>query len=380
MRDLVLVGGGHAHVHVLADFGWRPDAGVRVTLLTPDAATPYSGMLPGLVAGQYRREEVFLDLRRLAAVTGARLIPGRACGIDRAAGLVRVDGAPPIPFDVLSLDIGSSPPLDDVPGARDHALPVKPVDRFLDALDRMTADGGGQGRPGRLILVGGGAAGVEIALALCARFRPAGVAPANAGPAGVAPAIILVTRGPLLPGFNERSRRLLRRILADHAVTVREEAPVAAVTAGTVRLEDGSEIAGDAVIWATGAAPQAWLRQTGLALDDRGFVQVDSCLRSVTDPRIFAAGDIAALPDPFVEKAGVFAVRQGPPLADNLHRVLAGLPPEPYRPQRQFLRLVNTGDGRAVAARGPFAAAGRWVWWWKNHIDRAWMRRYQSLA
>src|SRR5579863_2126749 len=191
-QDLVLVGGGHAHVHVLKRFGMRPAAGVRLTLITRDLETPYSGMLPGYVAGHYTIEQCHIDLVRLARFAGARLIHDEATGLDRAAHRILCHAHPPIRYDVLSLDIGSTPRLDDVPGAAEHATPVKPIADFAARWEALLERARAEGQV-RLAVVGGGAGGVELALSAQHRLK---------GMLGTAPEVTLVTREGLLPSHN----------------------------------------------------------------------------------------------------------------------------------------------------------------------------------
>jgi len=367
--ELVLVGGGHAHVHVLKAFGMRPLPGLRVTLVSREAETPYSGMLPGLVAGACTIDQAHIDLRRMAGRTGVRFVQAAITGIDRANRRVLFADRPPLPYTLLSLNTGAEPPLAGIPGAVDHAIPVKPVNRFLAGWARFA--GMERSAPPHVVVVGGGAAGVELALALRARMAADGMG---------TPPVTLVARGRALDGFPEGARRRLLAALARHCITLLDGAAVTAVRDGAVRLDDGRWIGCDVTVWATGVGAPDWLARTGLPLDPQGFVAVDATLRSIDDPAIFAAGDIAAMRGQPRQKAGVFAVRQGPPLAANLRRALLGKPLRPFRPQRDFLRLVGTGDGRAVAARGPLAAEGAWVWAWKQRIDRRWMDRVRQAG
>lgn len=375
-KDLVLVGGGHSHVHVLKMFGMRPLPGVRLTLVTRTAETPYSGMLPGFVAGCYDHDQIHLDLVRLARFAGARLVLAEVCGLDRAARQVLLPGRPPLRYDLLSLDIGSTPRADDVPGALEHVTRLKPVDRLADRWRALTARVLAADHRLRLVMVGGGAAGIEVALgaehALRLRLRAA-------GREALAPEVTLVTGGRLLAGHAPAVRAAFVAEAARRGVAVREDARVARVDAGSLVLADGGRIPFDECLWATQAAGAPWLAETGLALDEAGFVQVTETLQSVTDPRVLAAGDVAAMVGHPRPKAGVMAVRQGPPLTENLRRLITGRAPRPFRPQKRFLALIGTGDGRAVASRGRFTAQGAWVWRWKDHVDRTWMRKYQEL-
>jgi len=368
-QDLVLVGGGHAHVHVLKRFGMRPAAGVRLTLITRDLETPYSGMLPGYVAGIYRFEECHIDLVRLARFAGARLIHDAASGLDRLARRVLCDAHPAIRYDVLSLDIGSTPRPGDVPGAAEHTVAVKPIARFAARWEALLERAQKEGRI-RLAIVGGGAGGVELALSAQHRLQCL---------LGTAPEVTLVTREGLLPSHNAATQRRFGIIFAERGIRLVTHNPIERVEPGRLIAADGSRVLFDEALWVTEAAGAPWLAATGLPLDARGFVVIDERLRSADDAAIFAAGDIATMPAHPREKAGVYAVRAGPPLADNLRRALAGRRLRRAVPQKRALALIGTGDGHAVASRGRHEAHGALLWHLKNWIDRRWMRRYTEL-
>ena len=376
LRDIVLVGGGHSHVGVLRRFGMRPIPGVRITVICRDTHTPYSGMLPGYIAGHYAYDDVHIDLRRLAGFAGARFFGDEAVGIDRAARKVLCRTRPPVPYDLLSINIGSAPLLGDVPGAAAHAVPVKPIHafngRWLALLDRVLDHKGAQS----IAVVGAGAGGVELTLAMQFRLRKELRA---LGREAEAPRFHLLEAGPqILPTHNEAVRDGFMRVLKARGVELHLNAKVDRVEAGRV-LAAGSPIDVDEVIWVTRAAGADWLRATGLALDDAGFIRARDTLQSETDPDIFAAGDIANVVNYPREKAGVFAVRQGPPLADNLRRAVEGRPLEPYHPQEKWLALISTGDRNAIASRGGLHAEGAWVWRWKDWIDRRFMQKFTGL-
>jgi selenide,water dikinase len=368
-QDLVLVGGGHAHVRVLKSFGMRPVPGVRVTLISRDGETPYSGMLPGYVAGHYTFEECHIDLGRLARFAGARLIRDEAIGLDRARRFVQCRAHPPIRWDLLSIDIGSAPRSGDVPGAAEHTIAVKPIAQFAARWEALLARAEKIPRL-RLAVVGGGAAGVELALSTQHRLTVL---------CSGAVEVTLVTREALLPSHDRRVRRLLEQILAERGIAVLTASEVVRVEPGALICVDGKRIAFDEALWVTEAGAAPWLAETGLPLTADGFIAIDETLRSIGDPQIFATGDVAAMIAHPREKAGVYAVRQGPPLAANLRRALAGKRPQRAVPQRGGLALIGTGDGHAVASRGPFAAYGASWWRLKDWIDRRWMRRYREL-
>ena len=367
-QDLVLLGGGHAHVHVLKRFGMRPMPRVRLTLVSRDVETPYSGMLPGYVAGHYTFEECHIDLGRLARFAGARLIRDEAVGLDRAGQNVLCRAHPPIRYDILSIDIGATPRA-DVPGAAENTIAVKPIDRFAERWEALLARAHEMPRL-RLALVGGGAAGVELALSAQRRLGPV---------VGEGLEITLVTREVLLPSHNARVRRRFEGILADRGIEALTAREIIRVEPGALICADGTRIAFDEAFWVTEAGAAPWLPDTGVPLTSDGFIEVDNRLRSTGDPRIFAAGDVAAMLGHPREKAGVYAVRHGPPLAANLRRALAGRRLRRAVPQRRALALIGTGDEHAVVSRGPFAAYGPRWWQLKDWIDRRWMRRYTEL-
>jgi selenide, water dikinase len=368
-QDLVLVGGGHAHVHVLKRFGMRPPPGVRVTLIARDVETPYSGMLPGYVAGHYSFDECHIDLMRLARFAKARLIHDEAAGLDRARREVLCRDHPPIRYDIVSLDIGITPRRDEIPGAAEHTVPVKPIDRFAARWEALLERAERYGRL-RLAVVGGGAGGVELALA--ARHRLAGLLSRP-------PEMTLVTKDALLASHNPRVRAKFARICAERGIRVVTGNPVVRVEPGSLIVAAGDAIPFDEALWVTEAAAAPWLVDTGLALDPDGFIETGEDLRSPNDAAVFAAGDTAAMRGHRRDKAGVYAVRAGPPLADNLRRALAAKPLKRAVPQRRALALIGTGDGRAIASRGEWAAEGRLPWRLKQWIDRRWMRGYREL-
>ena len=368
-QDLVLVGGGHAHVHVLKSFGMWPAPGVRVTLVTRDVETPYSSMLPGYVAGYYSFEECHIDLGRLATFAGARLIRDEAIGLDRAARTVLTSDHPPIRYDILSIDIGSTPRSDDVPGVAEHAITVKPIAGFAKRWEALLERAADMPRL-RLAVVGGGAGGVELALST--RHRLAQLK-------GDAIEVVLVTKEALLPSHNGRVRRLFEKILEERRIVVLSGTPIVRVEPGVLVCGDGSRIEFDEALWVTEAGAASWLAEAGLPLTADGFITIDNRLRSTGDSRIFAAGDVATMAAHPREKAGVYAVRQGPPLAANLRRALAGKRLRRAVPQKRALALIGTGDAQAVASRGPFVAYGQRLWQLKEWIDLRWMRRYTEL-
>ncbi len=377
LRDIVLVGGGHSHVGVLRRFGMQPEPGVRLTLICTDSHTPYSGMLPGYVAGHYSYDDVHIDLRRLAQFANARFIHAAVSSLDLPAGKVLLDGRPPLAFDLLSINIGSTPQTTHVAGASAHAVPVKPIHQFnqrwLALLERVRQ----HVEPMSIAVVGAGAGGVELTLAMQWRLRR------ELQALGRNPDLLqfhLFSASPeILATHTAWVRGHFERVLTQRGVVVHRGCEVTEVQARQVMTSTGETIPADEVVWVTQAGGAPWLRGTGLALNDGGFIQVNSRLQSVSDARVFAAGDIAHITERPLEKAGVFAVRMGKPLANNLRAAVRGEGLDAWRPQRRWLSLISTGDRHAVASRGSVGFAGAWVWRWKDWIDRRFMRKFSDF-
>ncbi len=377
VKDLVLVGGGHSHVILLKKFGMLPLPGVRLTVIARDVHTPYSGMLPGYLAGHYEFDEAHIDLRPLCQFAGARLYHDEARMLDLEAKLVICKGRPAVPYDVLSLNIGSTPNFNGISGAEEFTTPVKPINNFVDRwqlLVERVADSPG---PHRIGVVGAGAGGTELLLA--AQYRLGNLL-ARRGQGTERVEFHLISKSEtILPRFGDAVRRHFERVLAARGVTVHTGAEAVGVAPGAITVTGGKTIELEEILWVTAAVAPTWLGDSGLDVDEAGFVQVSDALQSTSHGDVFAAGDIATVVNHPRPKAGVFAVRQGPPLTKNLRRVLVGRPARKFSPQRAFLVLISTGDKRAVAAKWGWSAEGRWVWKWKDWIDRRFMRKFNEL-
>lgn len=361
LRDLVLVGGGHAHIQVVKRFGMRPEPGIRITLIAREVETPYSGMLPGLVAGHYEWSDVTVDLTRLCAFADVRFIDAEVIGLDLEGQEVRLRGRPPIRFDALSINTGGTPGPEY---ASRNVTPVKPIGAFLPEWRRLEPTIEGAGSGAKVTVVGGGAGGVELALALAHRGAD----------------VTIATRSDeLVLEFNRSARRRVTRLMAARGIEVRAGFDVESTKGSHVISTSGEELAGEHVFWVTGVCAPAWPRESGLALDADGFIAVNEQLQSVSHPMVFAAGDVAAMTDQPRPKSGVYAVRQGPRLTENLRRFLTGRPLQRYRAQRNAMAIMGLGDDSAIAVRGALTASGRWVWRWKQWIDRRFMRRFTEL-
>ncbi len=367
------MGGGHSHVEVLRRLARRPEPRARLTLLADREVALYSGMVPGFVAGQYAQSELTLDLRRLAERAGARLLLDRVVGLDPRARRLRLAGAPDLPYDLASLDVGSTVAGADLPGVREHALATRPMAQLVAGVEGILARGRGAapGAPFRVAVVGAGAGGVELAFAFRARLLALGVAGAE---------VLLLEAAPgLLPGAPRALARRVARAAARRGLLFRGGASVRAVTAGEIALEGGGRVPFDALVWAAGAAAHPFLQASGLPVDPRGYVLVAPTLEVPGCPGLFAAGDCAQLEGaPATPRAGVHAVRAGPVLAGNLRARLRGRPLRAWRPQRDFLTLLNLGDGTAIGCKWSLVAEGRLVLALKDWIDRRFVGRYRS--
>jgi selenide,water dikinase len=361
-QHLLLVGGGHSHIEVVRRFGMARPAGCTVVLVSPGPHAAYSGMLPGLIAGHYRFEDCHIDLEQLCRKAGVAFTLDEIVALDLARARARGRHGD-YPFDLASLDVGSIPGMASVPGAAEHAVPARPASGLLAAWQRMLA------APRPIAIVGAGAGGVELALAMHHRIERE----------GATPDISIVTDTPeVLPSHPPAARRALARILGERGIAVHASSRAVRVERGTLHFDNGRRLAADHVVWATTAAAPAWLAESGLAVDDDGFVAVDETLRSITHACVFAAGDCAAIVGHPRPKSGVHAVRQGPRLAENLARALRGKALLRHKPQRHALALISTGGRHAVAAWNGIAFGGGWVWRWKDRIDRRFVATYRT--
>jgi selenide,water dikinase len=368
-RELLLIGGGHTHALVLRMWGMSPMPGVRVTLVNPEPTAAYSGMLPGFIAGHYQRADLDIDLVRLARFAGARLILAHATGIDSENRVVTLDNGRELHYHVAALDIGVTSDLPGLPGFTEYGVPAKPLHGLAHRwADFRASVGAGSVQP-RVAVIGGGVAGVELALAMAHSLRAL-------GRDGVE--ISLIESYNILNTLSKPARRALSRKLTSLGISVLENADIVALEKGRVRVADGRSVAAEFVVGAAGARPQDWLDATGLELSD-GFVRVDSALRSTSAPDIFATGDCARMDRAPRPKAGVFAVRQAPVLFANLRGARLGGAMRNFRPQKQYLKLISLGGKSAMADKWRLHLSGAAVWRLKDRIDRKFMDQFHDL-
>ncbi|GFE49676.1 pyridine nucleotide-disulfide oxidoreductase [Roseobacter cerasinus] len=360
LRRVALVGGGHTHALVLRALRAEPLLDAEVTVINPGRTAPYSGMLPGFVAGHYQRHELDIDLQKLADDVGATLIDGRAVGMDVHNRLVHLADGSSLPFDLASIDVGITSRMQTLPGFEQHGIPAKPLADFAQRWEGFRSSQGSK----QVAVIGGGIAGAELAMAMAFALRE------HRGEVSVR----LLDRGRVLSANSQTAQRHVRRELARHAVEIVEGVDVSEVTASDVRLSDGTTMSANFIVGAAGATPHDWLGNTGLKLRD-GFIEVDPALQSNV-AGIFAVGDCAHMVADPRPKAGVYAVRQAPILLANLRNLLSGSGLQGYRPQSDYLKLVSLGGKRAFGEKLGWGLSGHLIWRLKNRIDRNFMDQF----
>ncbi len=368
-KELLLIGGGHAHALVLRMWGMNPLPGVRVTVINPEATAPYSGMLPGFVAGHYSRDELDIDLVRLARFAGARLIRGRAEHIDVDARLVTLQGGRQLSYNIAALDIGITSEMPDLPGFSEHAVPAKPLDRFASDWAQYCEAAKTAKIPPSAAIIGGGIAGVELAMAMAHSLKNA---------TELQPGITLIDQSNILPNMSDSNLRFFRKHLKSAGVEVLENTGIAEIHADHLALADGTSVNADFITGAAGARAQDWLVNSALTLH-QGYVSVDATLRSVNAPEVFAVGDCAHLCHAPRPKAGVYAVREAPVLFANLRAALSGGVMQKFNPQNDYLKLISLGEKSAFADKWGIKISGAAAWRLKDRIDRSFMDQFHEL-
>lgn len=350
--DLLLLGAGHAHLGVLRRWALVERPPGRIALLSPGPQAWYSGMLPGLLAGRHAAADCQVELLALCRAAKVELIISPVQSLSAAQQQVQLADGRSLKARWLSLNVGAQIATPPQQGDAMQLLAVKPFADFLAGWQQW------QAFPQPLAILGGGAAGVELALAL----------------AGQVPQLALFCAGHLLDGLSPGLRLRALGHLRQRGVWVREDCPIS-------RIENDCLLSGDEPVWrgrrlllASGAKAFAWPAHSGLGCDEQGFVLVAPTLQSYTHPTIFAAGDCASLAG--ARKSGVYAVRQGPVLAANLGAALRGLPLKRYRPQRHSLALLATGDGGALLDWYGHSAGGQLYGRWKDWLDKGFIRRH----
>ncbi len=382
-KNIVLIGGGHSHAIMLRMLGMKPLPGVHLSLITINSDTPYSGMLPGHIAGFYTHNQCHIDLQALAKFAQAKLYIDQVVGLDLQNNQVICANHPPIDFDVLSVDIGSTPATISVADGTEYVIPAKPVSKLLEHwYEFLKIVEENPQKPIEIAIAGGGAGGVELALAMQAHLQQI------MAQSRILEVHLFQRDRELMPKHHYSVRQLVQQILTQRGIqlhlgeTVTQVAPLVhreKLEVLQIKCESGLTVECNKIFWVTQASAPQWLKTTGLGTDEQGFILVDDTLRSLTHPHVFAAGDIATMVNHPRPKAGVFAVRQGKPLFENLRRFVLGKPLQPYIPQKQYLSLIGTGDGKAIATRGAFTLPPhKLLWFWKDWLDRRFMQRFSK--
>ncbi len=362
MKRLLLIGAGHAHAQVLKDWISAPVPGTELVVVSPSARAPYSGMVPGWLAGRYRYDEICIPFDALAAAAGARFVIDELIGLDPDRRRVQLASGATLDCDVLSLNVGSTLHAPQIDGVR--VLALRPLGKLREAWDALQSELAHEGshRALAVTMVGGGAAGVESLLAALVRLR-------SLQPMRAIHARLVAESTGLLMGAAPSAAKSAQTALAEAGVRVQLGTP----------YRDAAVETTDLLLWAAGAEAQAWQRACGLAVSERGFIRIDERLRSLSHPQVHAVGDCAEWARP-LPKAGVYAVRMGPVLSRNLRAALGAGESAAYVPQRRVLSLLSTADGSAIASWGGWSVQGRWVWRLKHRIDRAFVARYRNAA
>ena len=382
-KDLILIGGGHSHALVLRKMGMNPwPADVRITLVTNLADTPYSGMLPCHISGLYDFDTAHIDLRPLTRFANCRLIMDEMIGLDTQRQQVICRHHPPLAYDALSIDVGSTPAKSKVPGAAEYAIPAKPVPELLRAWDsylfslkkELEADAN---KVATIGIVGGGVGGVEMAFAMQVRLQQL---MQSIGRNKQQIAVHIFQRSEhLAKGRNRLTQWMVERLCQEKKIVVHTGETVCEVGERTIRCESGLTVECDRTFWVTNASAPPWLKKTDLSLTKEGFLAIKDTLQTCSHQNIFAAGDVATMVNHPRPKAGVFAVRQGPPLYKNLKRYVLDQPLKPFSPQQRYLNIIDTDTERSIASWGPFAIHAKWCRSWKDSIDRKFMSLFSTF-
>ncbi|MGE3957371.1 MAG: FAD-dependent oxidoreductase [Vicinamibacterales bacterium] len=368
-RSVVLLGAGHTHLHALKHWREQAPPGATLTCISDYPVATYSGMLTGVLAGDYLPAAMEVPLAPLCEAANAALVVGQVARVDLHARAVTMGDGRVVAFDLLSVGVGSTPATRGVEFDRASSglVAIKPMQTFLARMRDALLHGRVANEAPRVVIVGGGAAGVELALCL-PTFVSATI--------GSHASFTLVADGPILP---DCSAGLMRRaaIALERAGVAQLSGRVVRVADAQVHLDSGSVLDAELIVWTTGASPRQVLSLIDLPKDSAGFLATDDTLRSTGDPRVFAVGDAGAIAERPVPKAGVYAVKQGPVLLDNLRRTLNGQPLRPFVPQRSFLKLLNAGGGHALGEWRGVSFEGRWCRWLKERIDTRFIAQFQ---
>jgi selenide,water dikinase len=368
-KSIVLLGGGHSHIEVIRQLAISPIANVRVTLISEDLQTPYSGMLPGLIAGHYSFNECHIDLAALCQWAKVAFIQARATTIDADNNLVSCSSGNTVAYHVLSINTGSQPNLNNILGAS-FGHPVKPIKSFITEWEHWlaTQQENTSSMPS-IAVVGGGAAGIEVILAIKHRLKNLKIdAKLN----------LICGANKLLASHNKKVQTLFGKHLAAESVAVYYNSNVTSATKSAITIDHETELSSNFTVWTVNAQAKPWLANTSLSCNEDGFINIDQTLSSTSHRNVFGAGDTINFVGQALPKAGVYAVRQGPILSNNIRSLIdpTNTTMQLYTPQKKFLSLLTTGGKHAILSRGLLCLSGNWVWYWKKKIDSGFVNRF----
>ncbi len=367
-KDLVLVGGGHSHALVLRKWAMNPLPGVRITLISPQTMTPYSGMLPGLISGHYSFAETHIDLVKLSLWANIRFIQDSVTAIDAETNTLELANRPSLQFDAVSIDIGSTPN-QQLEGSAEFSTPIKPISNFYQRWQQIQQKAQ-QGKIQSLAVVGGGAGSVEVIMAMAYKLKMLNISLQYH---------LVTSSKEILSTYNHSVISRVKRQFKKYKINIHTSSRVKKLSQGAIHCNNGDTILTDEIIWCIQAAGSSWLKQSQLECDNAGFIKVRKTLQSLHYDHIFAAGDIACMVATPRPKAGVYAVRQADILFDNLRATLLNTTLHEYEPQDGFLSLLALGEKQATGSKSIFSASGEWVWRWKNSIDVKFMNQFHQL-
>ncbi|QDT01666.1 NADH dehydrogenase [Rubripirellula lacrimiformis] len=371
-KNIVLLGIGHTNAHIVHQWIDDPIEDCTLTCVSRFPGATYSGMLPGTLGWQFRQDQMRIDLAALCDRAGAKLVLAETNGLDLPTGKLHFADHDSIAFDALSIGVGSMPAGWELHDSAKSLVPIKPMQTFLQRLEQRIDVVGDCGEgPLKVAIVGGGVASVEIALCLHQQFEKR----EQSRKFSIA---IFTSSDTVAGGMKPRSVRKIQRLLKSRNISVTHGSPVTQVTDASITTEDGRRFDTDVVIWATGAAAPKVLGKLSLQTDDRGFIATSGTLQSLSDRRVFAVGDAGTILQSPSPKAGVYAVRQCPILWHNLRSFLSGGTMKTFQPQSDFLKLLNTGDGKALLQYGPITVHARWCWHLKTWIDKRFISEFQT--
>ncbi len=370
-KDICLIGGGHSHIIAVKQLGIHPPPpNIRISLVCSDQFTLYSGMLPGLISGHYLPEDCYIDLQKLCNQAKITFIQSEVEQIDPHSKQIYCNLHSHLNYDLLSLNIGSQPMLHDIKGATRYGCPIKPLKQFLQSWLKWLQVAQSTNEPKHIVVIGGGAGSIEILLAIHYKLSHTTLQHVN---------FMLICAHPnILSSYNQCTQRYFNDYFKKLGITVIKGKRVNAISQHQLIVDDNITLNYDFAVWATHADAQSWVAKSGLKCDNNGFILVDQYLRSVSHTDVFAVGDCANFIPMSIPKSGVYAVRQGPVLANNLVAASCNYPLLAFKPQKHFLSLLTTGDRHAVASWGPLYAHGKWAWLWKNHIDRRFIAQFNQ--